>query len=90
MVACVGADLSQLLGDHEPVLLVADHHRLPQLGQPLQTGDGLLEHGPVGDQGQELFGIELAGQGPEPAAGTAGENDGDDHRNSFCIFIWFI
>ena len=36
---------AQLFGDHKPVVLVADHNRGGQILQPLETPQGLLDHG---------------------------------------------
>ncbi len=73
------AHLAQLLRDQEAVRLVADHHR-PRPQQALEPQRGLLDHGALARERQELLRIELAREGPKARAGAAGKNDWGEHR----------
>ena len=64
------SDLTQLFGDHETMSFVADHQRSTQTIEAFQAQHGLLQHGSLTDQWQQLLRIELTGQGPETGAGT--------------------
>ena len=69
------ANLAQLLGHHETVVVTADHqgrHHSRPAGHALR---GLLQHGLVGDQRQELLGQYRTRQRPQAGAGAAGEDD---------------
>ena len=73
------ANLAQLLGHDEAVILVADQQGGRQLRQALQPQLGLLQQGVIAlaGQGPVLLGITGAGEGPEAGAGAAAK----DHRN---------
>jgi hypothetical protein len=62
------ADLPQLLGHHEAVLLVADDDGRRGVPDRAQAHDRLLEHGPLTAQRQELLRVELPGQWPQPGS----------------------
>jgi len=66
------APFLQLLGHEETVFLVAYHHGVA-FGDIRGAVAGLLQHGDLGDQGPELLGMGLAGNGPQARARTAGE-----------------
>ena len=71
----LGADQPQLLGDHETVFLIGDHQRRVGAGQAVQPQPGHLQQGALAQQRQELLGMRLARQRPQPRAGAAGEDD---------------
>ena len=73
-------DRAQLLGDEKAVLAVADDRRRLGAGEATQPLDGLLQHGPLGHERQELLGQQLARHRPEPAAAAATEDNGMDRR----------
>ena len=78
------ARLTQLLGDHEAVGLVADHDRGHNPRQTCRAGHGRLQHGLAAPgEGQELLGKLLTGERPEAGSGAARENYGDDHGVDF-------
>ena len=68
---------AELFGDQEPVLLVAhdDGRREAIAAGPLRR---LLQQRAVGHQRPELLGKALARDRPQPGAGAAGEDDGND------------
>ena len=70
--------LPQLLGHQEAVRLVADHHRRGG-GEAVQAQHRLLQHRALAGQRQQLLGIKLARQRPQPRTCAAGENDWSDH-----------
>ena len=72
------ADRLELLRDHEPVLLVADHDGRPRGVQGCKPPGGDLQEGVLIDERDELLGTELPGERPEPASGTARQNDGEN------------
>ena len=74
--ARLAVDRAQLLGHQKAVRLVAHHDRGADR-QAREPAHGLLQHGVAAHQRQQLLGIELARQRPQPGAGTAREN----HRN---------
>ena len=76
--ARLDAHLPQLLSDQEAMRLVADDHRGGRR-QPLEAQSGLLQHGPLAGQGEQLLRVQLARQRPEACAGTARENDWGEH-----------
>ena len=76
-----GADLAQLLGDHEPVFFIGNHQRRIGARQAAQSQPGGLQQGFLAQQRQELLGMRLARQGPEARAGAAGKDDGDQRRH---------
>jgi hypothetical protein len=73
------AQQSQLLGDQKAVRLVAHHHRRCRR-EALEAQQRLLQHGARTGERQQLLGIELARQRPQPCTRTAGENDWSEHR----------
>ena len=74
------ARLTQLLGHHEAVGLVADHDRGQNPRQTRRAGHGRLQHGLLTPgQGKELLGEMLTGERPEARARTPGQDDRDDH-----------
>ena len=73
----VHADGLELFGHHEAVGLVAHHDGRPQLVERGQTPGGGLEQGVLVHQRDELLRMELTGQRPEPGAGAAREDDGE-------------
>ena len=78
------ARLTQLLGHHEAVGLVADHDRGRHPRQTCRAGHGRLQHGLAAPgEGQELFGELLARQRPKPRTRTTREDYGDDHDVDF-------
>ena len=70
------ADLAQLFGHQEAVLLVAHDQRRGQLRHAHQSEQGVLQQGVLGTQGQALLGQLLARQGPEPGARASGQDHG--------------
>ena len=78
------ARLTQLLGHHEAVGLVADHDRGQNPRQTRCAGHGRLQHGLLTpSQGKELLGEMLTGERPEACSGAAGEDYRDDHDVDF-------
>ena len=72
---------ADLLGHREPVRLIAHDHRVAGALDSRKPEGGLLQHGLLAGQRQELLGVHLAGQGPKAGAGAPGENDGSQfHR----------
>ncbi len=69
------AQLLQLLGGDEAVLLVGDDQRRAA-GDRCHTLPGGLQHGLFAGQCQELLGVGLARQWPQAGAGAAGKDDG--------------
>ncbi len=69
------ADLAQLFGHHEAVIIAAHdqrrHHSRPA-GHPQRS---FLQHGPVRHQGQQLLGQHGARERPQAGTGAAGEDD---------------
>ena len=68
---------AQLLGDQEPMLVVADHDRRGEAGAA-GAQRGLLHQGALGGERPELLGEALARDGPQAGAGPTGQDDGDD------------
>ncbi len=68
--------LAQLLGDDEAMLVVADDQRCREAGRVGDPPEGVLEHGELRSQRQELLRIESARQWPQPSADPAREYDG--------------
>ena len=66
------AYLPELVDCKETVGLVADDEGLLDGGHSVEAAHGLLEHAIVVDDGEELLGVALAGQRPEPRPGAAG------------------
>ena len=74
------ARLTQLLGHHEAVGLVADHDRGRHPRQTRRAGHGRLQHGLAAPrEREELLGEVLTGERPEARARTPGQDDRDDH-----------
>ena len=69
------ADRRELLRDHETVRLVADHDGRPRGVQRRKPARGALQEGVLIRERDELLGTELAGERPEPASGTARQDD---------------
>ena len=67
----------ELLRNHETVLLVADHDGTPNTAQGREPADGGLQQGVLVQERDELLGMELPGERPEPASGTARQDDGE-------------
>ena len=73
------ADGRHLLGDQEPVRLVADHQALGRRARhAVHAGRCLLQHGCLTDQRQQLLGVHRARRGPEARPGAPGQDDGKD------------
>ena len=77
-----GAHLPYLLGHQEAVFLIGDHQRRHCAGArmqatPVEAQQGVLQQGVLADQGEQLLRILLARQGPQTAARTPTENDGE-------------
>ena len=70
------AYLPKLVDCEEAVGLVADDEGLLDGGHSVEAAHGLLEHAIVVDDGEELLGVALAGQRPEPRPGAAGHYHG--------------
>ena len=70
---------AQLLGDQEAMLLVADNNwrRETRVGG---AQSGFLHHRPVRHQRPELLGEAFPRDRPQPCAGTAGQDNGNDSR----------
>src|SRR5690606_12953811 len=79
--AAVDADRLQLLADHEPVQLAAHRHRRLRTGQTAGPQDRLLIQRALPDQRQELFGLVLTRQRPQPGAAAATEYDRMEHAD---------
>ncbi len=73
------AHLAQLLGDQEAVRFVAHDHGRGGVRKAREARRGVLDHGALAGERQELLGQQLARQRPEARAGAAGEN----HRDEF-------
>jgi hypothetical protein len=56
------------------VLLVPDHDRRCEAGGIGRTQDGLLEERALGGQGEELLGVQRAGQWPQAGPGSAAQH----------------
>ena len=71
------ADLAQLFGDDEPMLVVANHQRIgePTVAEPFRR---FLKHASVGNEVDELLGIMLPGDRPKPLSRSARENYWND------------
>ena len=57
------------------MLVVADHNRRFAARNLAYAQRRVLEHGVLGEEGQKLLREQLARRWPQPAAGSAGEND---------------
>ena len=68
---------AELFGDQEPVLLVAHDYRRGE-AVAMCPQRRLLQQGAVGHEWPELLGEALARDRPQPGAGAAGQDDGDD------------
>ena len=64
------ADLPHLLDDKEPVCVVANDQGRGRVLESLKSAHSRLEHGLCAEQGQELLGIMVAGERPEPRTGA--------------------
>ena len=63
----------QLVGDLGGQILVGDDPGLVRRGQRLEPLDGLLNHGALAVQRQNLLGVGAAGAGPEAGAAASGK-----------------
>ena len=78
------ADGRHLLGDQEPVRLVADHEALGRRARhAVHAGRRLLQHGRLADQRQKLLGVHRARRGPEARPRAATQNHGPDDSHAF-------
>ena len=64
----------QLVGDLVGQILVGDNPGLLRSGDRLEALDGLLNHGTLAVQGQNLLGVGAARAGPEARAAASGED----------------
>ena len=71
-------DLTQLFGHDEPMFFVGHDQGRLRARQAAQAQCRLLQQRMLADQGNELLRIGLPRQGPEPRAGTAGQQDGNE------------
>jgi len=84
---------AQLLGHQEAVRLVA-HYDRRQEARTHGAAGGLLQDGPLPDEGPQLLRIGLARQRPQPRAGAAREDDRQDRpagvavRHAFDPMLW--
>lgn len=71
---------TQLLRNHEAMLVVADHdcRRTAEIAsaEPVQVAGSLLQHGVLASGGEKLLGPAFARQWPEAGTGSAREDDG--------------
>ena len=67
----VDADRAQLFADREAVLGVCDHHRLGKQRAIVDAQRRLLQQGVFAEQREQLLGVGLARQRPQPRAGAA-------------------
>ncbi len=80
-MACAGQSIdAQLLGDQEAMRLVA-HDNGRGCIEPGHTQCRGLQHGFLAYQRQQLLGVQLARQRPEPGTGAAGKNHWCKHRS---------
>ena len=77
-------DLLELLTDHETMVLAANGDRRLHIRQRVRAQHGLLVQRTITDQRQELLGLVLSRQRPQPGPAAAAENDRVKHRNSVC------
>lgn len=87
------ADLAELFGDDEAILLVGDDQRTRvdlAAGEVLQAQRGLLQQRALAGKGEELLGIALARRRPQSGAGAAGEDHAlDGHESGPCVVLSF-
>ena len=69
-------NLSQLLGNEKPMLVIADNPWIGHVGHAVKTLDGLLKQRLLTDEAQQLLRIMLTRKGPEALTCAAGEDDG--------------
>jgi len=69
------ARLAQLLGDQKAVLVVAHHERRADAFDAREAQRGLLDHGALAGERQELFRIERARQRPQARSRAAAQDD---------------
>ena len=79
----LGADGGKLLGDEEAVLTVGHHDRPSKQSRIGDPAHGLLEGRQRAEQRQELLGPVLARRRPQPRAGAAAHDQGDDRLSQF-------
>ena len=70
--------LAQLFGDEEAMRLVAHDDGTGGARKPGEARGGLLDHRALARERKELLRQQLARQRPQPGAGAAGEDDGDE------------
>ena len=75
------AKLRELPHDLSPQMLIGDHPEARRRGQGQQPSHGLLDHGLLSVERQQLLGATLPAQRPEARAPAAGEN----HRMEVCL-----
>ena len=73
------AELQHLLGHDEAMALVADDDGRREIRQAGDALHRLLQHRLLADQWQQLLGVQLARERPEPRAGAAGEDQWSEH-----------
>jgi hypothetical protein len=69
-----GGHTLQLVGDLACQVFVGDDPGLLRRGQRLEPLDGLLDHGALAIQRQNLLGVGAAGAGPEARTAASGKN----------------
>jgi hypothetical protein len=79
----LGADGGKLLGNEEAVLAVGHHDRPSKQSRIGDPAHGLLEGRQRAEQRQELLGPVLARRRPQPRAGAAAHDQGDDRLSQF-------
>src|SRR5262249_51549648 len=73
------ADLTQLLGDDKPVLLIGDHQGWGEALGFRNAAGRLLEEAIATEQGQKLLRVQGARHRPKPCTRPTRQNDGMDH-----------
>jgi len=75
----LGADVNcaQLLGDDEPVAVVANDNGIGERAA-VQSFSRFLQQAYFRNQTDQLLGIQFPGKGPKPLSRTAGKNDRND------------
>ena len=84
----VHPEQAKLLGNRKTVLFIAYQKRLCHTGKPVEPGHGLLQHGIVANQRQQLLGIFFARQRPKTGSRTTGQNN-RDHDRHILVFTGF-
>ena len=73
---CFGAKPRKLAHDFAPQMLVSDDPETCRRSQGQQPANGLLDHGLLSVEREQLLGTTLPAQRPEAGAAAAGENHG--------------